>query len=132
MILSLLPSFALAQSGCSLTFEEFLNKFEADREFQQQNIIYPLKHSFVDPDAYPEPKIVSQPLSIADVKLRNRPIFPLGNHQRESQLSKIVSFYSKTVVLVKLHKQDTGYLLMYQFGNIDGCWKLVEFEDASI
>lgn len=132
LVLSLLPGLVFAQANCPVSFEQFLSKFEVDRTFQQQNIIYPLKHSFVDLDAQPEPRAVAKPLSKTEVATRNSPIYPSAAHQRELNLGKKVKLESKTLALVRLQKPDTGYLLIYRFKEIRGCWKLVEFEDASM
>lgn len=130
-VLSLLPSLVFAQAECPSSFQSFFAQFEVDRTFQQQNIRYPLKYSFVDMDASPEPQIVKSPRSKAAVAADKQPVYPSLAHRKKAGLVKKVMAQSKTRVTIELNVPDTGYWLIYHFKTIKGCWKLVEFEDES-
>lgn len=78
----LLPNVAMAESLCPSNYDDFLAKFEASREFQQDNLRYPLEYSFVDSHANPEPKTTHQLLSKSDVAARARSIYPLPRENR--------------------------------------------------
>mgnify|MGYP001617731681 CR=1 FL=1 len=82
------PSLVVAETACPSSFDEFLSNFETNREFKQKNIIYPLKHSFVDLAADPEPKIVDKPLSKSEVATRKRTIYPSPTDQKSVSLVK--------------------------------------------
>lgn len=131
LVFSLLPGLVIAQAICPVSFEQFLSKFELDRTFQQQHIHYPLRYSFIDLGALPEPRAVFKSLSKTEVATRSSPIYPSLAHQTELNLAKNVDLQSTALAAVRLWKPDTGYLLIYRFKQIGGCWKLVEFEDAS-
>lgn len=121
-----------AASGCVPAFDEFLSRFEADRPFQEENIAFPLKHSFVDAEAEPEPKVVDKPLSKSEVAERLAPLFPSQTDQKKVPFEKVIKSPRLDRTVVQLQKLDTGYLLIYHFQKFGGCWKLIEFEDASI
>lgn len=130
-ILSLLPSLVFAQAECPSSFQTFFTKFEVDRAFQQQNIRYPLKYSFVDMDASPEPQVVKKPRSKAAVAADKQAVYPLLAHRKKAGLVKKVVAQSKTRATIELNVPDTGYWLIYYFKVVKGCWKLIEFEDKS-
>ncbi|MEW5745784.1 MAG: hypothetical protein AB1805_10165 [Nitrospirota bacterium] len=127
----LLPISVSAEPGCVSTFEDFLSKFETDRSFQEENTVFPLKHSFVDLNADPEPRAVNKPLSKTEVTERINPIFPSPAAQRKVPFVRVIKSPTQTRSIVQLEKPDTGYLLIYHFHKIGKCWRLVEFEDAS-
>lgn len=131
LVFSLLPGLVIAQAVCPVSFEQFLFRFELDRTFQQQNILYPLRYSFIDLEASPEPRAVFKPLSKTEVATRNKPIYPSVAHQTELHLEKNVNLQSTALATVRLWKPDTGYVLIYRFKQIGRCWKLIELEDAS-
>lgn len=126
------PSLVMAENVCPSSFDEFLSRFERTREFQQENIIYPLKYSFIDSNANPEPKTVNKRLSKTDVAARKEPIYPSPRDQKAVPLAKELHKHSQVKKSVRLYKPDTGYVLEYHFKKIGECWKLAMFEDLSI
>jgi len=132
LIFCITPGVSAAAPACIPAFDEFLSKFEANRSFQEENIILPLKHSFVDAGAEPEPKVIDIPLSKSEVVERLAPVFPSQADQKKLQLEKLIMSPRLDGRIVQLQKPDTGHLLIYHFQKIGECWKLVEFEDTSI
>lgn len=132
LLFCIAPRLIVAESECAQEFDDFLSSFEGNRSFQEENIIFPLKHSVVDVEADPEPKVVDKPLSKSDVKGDKAPVFPSQPDQQKIPFEKVVKGQTFDQRTVQLQKPDTGYLLIYRFRKIDACWKLVEFEDASI
>lgn len=113
------------------SFVEFLQQFEENREFQQNNITYPLPYSFVDSEAEPEPATVDQRLSKPEVAALKEPVYPSPQVQKSVPLMREINDQSPTGKIVRLYKPDTGYLLEYHFELINGSWKLVKFENLS-
>lgn len=126
------PGLSTAAPRCISAFDDFLAKFEANRPFQQENIAFPLKHSFVDAGAEPEPKVIDKPLSKRGVAEHSAPVFPSQADQKTIPFDKEIKSPRPDRRIVQLQKPDTGYLLIYHFKKIGECWRLVEFEDASI
>ena len=106
--------------------------FENSRTFQAENTIYPLKHSSIDGGASPEPKTVKSELSKQQIEERKRPIYPYPKDQEKVPFVKKVTQQSPTKMQVMLFKEDTDYLLRYQFEMINSCWKLAEYNDDSL
>lgn len=131
IVILFLPSLVAAESACPSSFDEFFSRFETNREFQQRNIIYPLKHSFVDLAADPDPKVVHKPLLKSEIAKRKNAVYPSPIEQKSFALIKEIQKETQTRRIVNLHKPDSGFALNYYFEKIDGCWKLVEFEDPS-
>jgi hypothetical protein len=128
----LLSTSAFAEQSCPGSFGDFLQQVEGSREFQQNNITYPLQYSFVDSEAEPEPATVNQRLSSPEVTSLKEPIYPSPQVQQSVPLMREINDQSHTRKAVRLYKPDTGYLLEYHFELINGCWKLTKFEDLSI
>lgn len=127
----LIPGLGAAAPGCVTAFDDFLARFETDRSFQEENTVFPLKHSFINLETDPEPRRVAKALSKTETTERTDPIFPSPATQRTVPFVRAIKSPTQTGRIVQLQKPDTGYLLIYHFRKISGCWKLVEFEDAS-
>lgn len=132
LIFCIVPGLSVAAPDCIPAFDDFLPRFEADRPFQEENIVFPLKHSFVDAGADPEPKVIDKPLSKTDVTERVSPVFPSQADQKKVTFEKMLKSPTQNQRVVHLQKPGTGYLLIYRFRKLGDCWKLTEFEDASI
>jgi len=130
--LLLISTAAFAEQLGRDSFVAFLQQFEENREFQQNNITYPLPYSFVDSEAEPEPATVDQRLLKAEVIARKEPIYPTPQVQQSVPLMREIKDQSPTGKIVRLYKPDTGYLLEYHFALMDGRWRLVKFENLSI
>ncbi len=97
-----------------------------------ENTVYPLKYTFVDHGAGPEPKVIDSELSIQKIKERKNPIYPYPKDQEKVPFVREISEPSPTRKQVKLYKSDTDYLLRYQFEIIGTCWKLTEYNNDSL
>lgn len=128
--------FLISTFACELSygasFAEFLQQFEGNREFQQNNINYPLEYSFVDSEAEPEPATIHQRLSKLEVQTLKEPIYPSPLAQNSITLLRKIDDLLHTRKTVHLFKPDTSYLLKYQFEQINGRWALTKFENLSI
>lgn len=131
-VIFLVTTFAFTELSYGASFAEFLQQFEANREFQQNNITYPLQYSFVDSEAEPEPATIHQRLSKLEVQTLKEPIYPSPLAQNSIPLLREIDDLSHTRKAVRLFKPDTGYLLKYQFELVNGRWSLTKFEDLSI
>jgi hypothetical protein len=132
LVFCIAPGLSAAATACIPVFEDFLSRFEANRPFQEENIIFPLKHSFVDAATDPEPKVIDKPLSKSEVMKRVTTVFPSQKEQKRVPFEKVIKSPEPERMSVRLQKPDTGYQLIYHFEKRRGCWKLVEFEDPSI
>lgn len=129
--LCVLPDLGIAGSPCPASFGTFLLQFEGDRAFQVENADYPLRYSTVDVDASPGPRVVERDLSRIDVEAVGRAIYPPSTERERMRLVRDIEEVDPTRVIVRLRKPDTGYLLIYDFRRVQGCWRLVAFEDSS-
>ncbi len=129
--LCVVPNLGAGTPPCPASFGDFLEQFETDRSFQVENTAYPLKHSTVDVDARPGPRVVEKELSRLEVEAGGGGLYPSSAEQKRAGLVPEVEEVDSTRVIVRLRKPDTGYLLIYDFRRVQGCWKLIRFEDAS-
>ncbi|MEQ1659026.1 MAG: hypothetical protein ABL896_09645 [Hylemonella sp.] len=129
----LMPVIAIADDACPSGFEQFLEKFESDRVFQQAHIKNPLKYTFLDYQAQPEPKKREKQLGQTAVARLKEAIFPLRPMQSAHGLSlrKIKELPSHQM-WVQLAKPDTGYQLDFYFERTAVCWTLAEYSDLSM
>ena len=128
----LFPTIVLADNPCSSSFNEFLSNFEKSSKFQLENINYPLKYSYIDPNAMPEPKTINTLKSKDELAARKKPIYPLTSAHQQIPLVKKVYSKSQANKIIQLHKHDTDYNIKYNFKKIGLCWKLVMFESHSL
>ena len=128
----LFPTIVLADNPCSSSFNEFLSNFEKSSKFQLENISYPLKYSYIEPNAIPEPKTINTLKSKDDLASRKKPIYPTTTEQQQIPLVKKIHSKSQVNKIIQLHKPDTDYNVKYHFKKIGLCWKLVMFESHSL
>jgi hypothetical protein len=129
----LMPIIAIAENSCPAVFEQFIEKFESDRVFQQAHIKYPLKYTFLDYEAQPEPKEREKRLSQKEVARLKAAIFPLRTTQSAHGLSlRKIKVLSPRQMWVQLAKPDTGYQLDFYFERTAVCWALAEYSDLSM
>ena len=126
------PSSTIAGYECYESFDEFLPAFENNKAVQIDNTIFPLKYTFVDGGAYPEPKVINSELSSKKIEERKNPIYPYPKDQKKVPLLKEISEPSPGKMRIRLYKPDTDYVLRYQFELIGTCWKLTEYNNDSL
>ena len=130
--ITLFPTIVLAESPCLSSFNEFLSTFEKSPKFQLENISYPLKYSFIDATANPEPKTINTLKSKSDLVARNKPVYPSISAQQKTSLVKKVHSQSQVNKIIHLHKPNTDYKIKYHFKKVGSCWKLVMLESLSL
>ena len=131
-LVAFFPTSTIAGNACYGSFDQFLPAFENSRASQIDNTVYPLKHTFVDGGAFPEPKVINSELSRKEIEERTSPIYPYREDQEKVPFLKEISEQSPGKIQVTLYKADTDYVLRYQFGLIGTCWKLTEFNNDSL
>ena len=104
----LINILAFTELSYGASFAEFLQQFEVNREFQQNNINYPLQYSFVDSEAEPEPATIHQRLSKLEVQALKEPVYPSLLAQKSIPLMRKIEDLSHTSKTVRLFKPDTG------------------------
>ena len=123
-------SNSYGSSLCESTFEEFLDKFQLDQEYQISRILYPLHYSHLDMGP-PEPKPVLTMLSKQDVLDRKFSIYPNQQRFKKDNLQKEINQLKEAKFQVVLRKPDTGVRLVYYFEIKKDCWQLVKFDNES-
>lgn len=127
-----LPGAVLAEETCPARFDQFLERFESDRVFQQERTTDPLQYTFLDYAAQPEPKEQRKRLSKAELAQRKDAIFPSPATQKSHGLSiKKIADLPKSRKWVRIAKPDTGYQLDYYFDKTAACWTLTAHSNLS-
>lgn len=109
-------------------FDGFLKRFSNDIEIQKTFVSTPLLSEFIDPEAQPEPRPVSQRLDKTQLTF---PLMPSEDQQREQGLTLDKQITGPDQALIKLTKADTGYQLSLFFKR-EACWKLYRIQDDSL
>lgn len=116
------------QYNCpSLKFEKFIEKYANDVYLQNKFTIFPLQ-ILTTIDSQPEPKQKIEKLTQNKIKF---PLIPLETERRKEKLILKTQSIKNDSAIVKLYKEDTGYLVNYFFTK-NSCWHLVKIEDWSI
>ena len=126
------PSIAVAGNTCYQSFDDFLAAFENSRIFQTESAVYPLRHTFIDGGAHPEPKTIESELSKQEIRERKYPIYPYPKDQENISFVKEVAESSTTKRQIMLFKPDTDYVFRYQFEMVNNCWRLTEYNNDSL
>lgn len=109
-------------------FPQFLRAFADDVDLQKRHIKYPLNSKYVDANAWPEPKQVTQSLRKNQIHF---PVIPSEFERRKQSLGMRVIRLQGDDYEVSVYKEDAGYKVSYFFSkNI--CWTLVRINDESI
>jgi hypothetical protein len=114
-----------AAAACpSPDFSVFLRAFANDVRIQKAFVADPLQHDFIDANADPEPKPVTEMLAARDLQ------FPLI--VEKDGLKAQAPVVNGDQASVKLLKEDTSYQITYHFQQTGGCWRLVRIQNDSI
>lgn len=119
---------SLPKGGFTTDFDSFLVEFGSSIEIQHHSVKVNLKHSSMDMDAEPEPRMIDKIVPIHEVVF---PVFPLDSTRQVRNLLHEVSKVSEDSVIVTLHKPDTDYQVNYHFHR-DQQWVLDWVEDQSL
>lgn len=129
----LIPLVAHAASACPSSFEEYLSTFQRDPFFQKEHRQYPLRYSFLDTDAEPEPRTVKRRLSAAQVEIKSGISFPSLETEKTKGLERKVTKTKEGTYVVRFDKPDSGvFSIEFHFSRIGHCWRLVEVNDFSL
>ena len=109
-------------------FDGFLKRFANDIEVQKTFVSTPLQSEFIDPEAQPEPRPVSELLDKSHLRF---PLMPSDQQQRDQGLTLAKQLKGPDQAMIKLTKADTGYQLSLYFKR-EACWVLYRIQDESL
>ncbi|WP_407315367.1 hypothetical protein [Pseudomonas sp. nanlin1] len=109
-------------------FDGFLKRFANDIELQKAFVSSPLQSEYIDPEAQPEPRPVSELLEKSQLKF---PLMPSDQQQRDQGLTLAKRLKGPDQAVIKLTKADTGYQLSLFFKR-EACWMLYRIQDDSL
>lgn len=129
----LFPLTVHGASPCTSSFEEYLSAFQRDPLFQQEHRQYPLRYSFLDTNAEPEPRAVKRRLSAAQAMKESGIGFPSLETEKAKGLERTVKNAKKGTYVVRFDKPDSGvFSIEFHFSRVGNCWRLVEVNDFSL
>jgi len=124
---------AHAASACPASFEEYLSAFQRDPLFQNEHRQFPLRYSFLDPDAEVEPRTVKHRLSAAQAEKERGISFPSLELEKAKGLQRKVTKAKKEAYVVRFDKPDSdAFSIEFHFSRVGHCWQLVEVNDFSL
>lgn len=112
----------------SQDFTRFVQRFADDIDVQKSFVSTPLQNTFIDPEAQPEPRQVSQLLDKARLDF---PLIPDDQQQRAQNLTLTQQLTGTDRAMIKLTKADTGYQRSLFFKR-EACWLLYRIQDDSL
>ena len=107
-------------------YQEFLEAFAEDLEFQKQHTKVPLLSVKYEYD-FPDAKKIETALDFPKIEF---PVFPSAERRREKSL-EIKFKPSAGGMSVQVSKPDTDYQITYFFERHQ-CWELVRMENVSL
>lgn len=123
------PAHAATAACPGKTFDAFFAAFADSAAIQRAHVADPLSSGEIDPEAQPEPAMVTKSLQASQIKF---PVMP-GNAERQRE-GLAISKAPKPggAIEVLLAKADTGYQLRYTFSPKGNCWQLAAMADESM
>ncbi|GAB7533353.1 hypothetical protein PS3A_57690 [Pseudomonas sp. 3A(2025)] len=112
----------------SQDFDRFAQRFANDIDVQKSFVSTPLQNTFIDPEAQPEPRQVSQRLEKAQL---NFPLMPDDQQQHAQGLTLTKQLTGTDRAMIKLTKADTDYQRSLFFKR-EACWLLYRIQDDSL
>ncbi|WP_095093699.1 hypothetical protein [Pseudomonas sp. Irchel 3A5] len=109
-------------------FDGFLKRFANDIEVQKAFVSTPLQSEYIDPEAQPEPRPVSELLYKSQLQF---PLMPSDQQQHDQGLTLAKRLKRPDQAVIKLTKADTGYQLSLFFKR-EACWMLYRIQDESL
>ncbi|WP_109511755.1 hypothetical protein [Pseudomonas ovata] len=122
------PSSAGVALCPSQNFDGFLERFANDVAVQKAFVSTPLRNEFIDPEAQPEPRPVSELLDKARLEF---PLMPSEKQQRDEGLTLEKKLTAPDQAMIRLTKADTGYQRSLFFKR-EACWRLYRIQDDSL
>lgn len=112
---------------CDTDFDVFFKKFESDSVFQKEHIKFPLKNSYLD-DNYEN--FIREDITEAKYRFLDFASDKDAMKQEYDKYTVEVTKHEDTVDYL-LRGYDNGIMINITFSFINGCWYLIEIEDAS-
>jgi hypothetical protein len=129
----LLPLTTQAASSCPSSFEKYLTRFQRDSVFQKEHRHTPLRYSFVDAEAEPEPRTVQRQLSAVQAEKQPLIRFPSADVEKTNRLERKVAQVNDQGYVVRFDQPDSDrFSIEFHFSRIGRCWRLVEVNDLSL
>lgn len=122
------PAQASAAACPAQDFDGFLKRFANDIEVQKAFVSTPLQSEYIDPEAQPEPRPVSELLDKSQLQF---PLMPSDQQQHDQGLTLAKRLKGPDQAVIKLTKADTGYQLSFFFKR-EACWMLYRIQDESL
>ncbi|MGX0954783.1 hypothetical protein AB7M18_000911 [Pseudomonas viridiflava] len=122
------PSQASVAACPAQDFDGFLKRFANDIEVQKAFVSTPLQSEYIDPEAQPEPRPVSELLDRSQLQF---PLMPSYQQQHDQGLTLVKQLKGPDQAVIKLSKADTGYQLSLFFKR-EACWMLYRIQDESL
>ncbi|MCD5970607.1 hypothetical protein [Pseudomonas quasicaspiana] len=123
------PPAQASMAACpAQDFDGFLKRFANDLEVQKAFVSTPLQSEYIDPEAQPEPRPVSELLDKSQLQF---PLMPSDQQQHEQGLTLAKRLKGTDQAVIKLTKADTGYQLSLFFKR-EACWTLYRIQDESL
>jgi hypothetical protein len=113
--------------GCDTDFDVFFEKFSLDSVFQKEHIKFPLKRSHLDND-YQD--FVSEDVTESEYHFMDFASHKNGMKQEYDKYTVEIT-EGKDTVAYFMKGYDNSIMINITFSFFDGCWYLVEIEDAS-
>lgn len=124
---------ASAEPYCAKDFGSFLVFFQDDEKFQITHTAFPLRYSYVDAAANPEPKTVSiEIINQDDALIAKLPRYPAAETIKPVSLQETIFMEKGEVYVVRFTKPDTDYMFDFRFMKHNNCWQLVEVNNYSL
>lgn len=133
IVLLFVPQLACADSACPTRFTEFLAMFEQSIEVQTLNTRFPLRYSFINGNAEPEPKLIRVVIARANASKYPGIRYPSPAVQASVPLQRKLSSKVGGIQVVQFDKPESDvYSVVFSFSRKSSCWQLVEVKDSSL
>ena len=132
LVVMLVASPAAHASECPASFENFLARFEADREFQMRHVEFPLKLAYIDGAADPAPAPRERDITREEYVAKDS-FYPTLEEQATRRLEKKIIRPPTSNMVVEFDKPDSdAYSVNFTFTRTSGCWYLTLVDDQSL
>jgi hypothetical protein len=122
----------VSANSCVERFPDFVVQFEADIAFQLKHIQFPLRITYVDATASPEPAPRTKQIS-REMYPSQPYTYPTRQVQTLRHLQKQVAEISGAKAVVRFEQPDSDvYSMEFQFEKFRGCWRLSLVRDISL
>ncbi len=107
--------------------------FQRDPSFQKAHRQYPLRYSFLDSYAEPEPRTANRWLSATQAEKKRAIDFPSSEQEKAKGLVRKVTKGKEGAYIIRFDKPDSDvFSIEFHFSPVGHCWQLVEVNDFSL